>query len=232
MSRSLIVNADDFGRSAGVNEGVIACREDGIVTSASLMVRWPAAREAAVYARANSRLSVGLHVDLLEWTLDKGEWQPLYARVARDDQAAVEAEIQGQLASFRELVGRDPTHIDGHQHIHRKEPAKSILLGLAEDLGVPLRDFSGEIQYVGSFYGQDLDGAPLPAAISTEGLLALLAELQSGVTELGCHPALAEDLESMYLGERLTEVRTLCDPRVKDAVREVGIDLLSFAEIA
>jgi hypothetical protein len=97
----------------------------------------------------------------LEWTLDKGEWQPLYARVARDDQAAVEAEIQGQLASFRELVGRDPTHIDGHQHIHRKEPAKSILLGLAEDLGVPLRDFSGEIQYVGSFYGQDLDGAPL-----------------------------------------------------------------------
>jgi len=232
VSRYLIVNADDFGRSVGVNDGVAACHEDGILTSASLMVRWPAAGEAAAYARTNSRLSVGLHVDLSEWTVDKGEWRPLYERVAEDDQAAVEAEIRAQLALFRELVGRDPTHIDGHQHVQREEPAKSILVSLAGELGVPLREFSDEVRYVGSFYGQGPDGTPLPEAITVEGLLGLLAALPSGVSELGCHPALAEDLESMYLGERLEEVSTLCDPRVRDALRESGIGLLSFAEIA
>jgi predicted glycoside hydrolase/deacetylase ChbG (UPF0249 family) len=51
-NRYLIVNADDFGQSHGVNRGVIEAFENGIVTSASLMVRWPAAVEAAAYARA------------------------------------------------------------------------------------------------------------------------------------------------------------------------------------
>ena len=62
--RFLIVNADDFGQSHGINEGIIAAHEKGIVTSASLMVRYPAASEAASYAQKNPRLSVGLHVDL------------------------------------------------------------------------------------------------------------------------------------------------------------------------
>ena len=46
-----IVNADDFGQSPGITRGVIAAHERGIVTSASLMVRWPSANEAAAYAR-------------------------------------------------------------------------------------------------------------------------------------------------------------------------------------
>jgi predicted glycoside hydrolase/deacetylase ChbG (UPF0249 family) len=46
-AKYLIVNADDFGQSAGINRGIIAAHEQGMVTSASLMVRWPAAHEAA-----------------------------------------------------------------------------------------------------------------------------------------------------------------------------------------
>ena len=65
--RFLIVNADDFGQSAGVNRGVAMAHEQGIVTSASLMVRWPAATGAAAFGRAHPGLSVGLHVDLGEW---------------------------------------------------------------------------------------------------------------------------------------------------------------------
>ena len=51
-NRALIVNADDFGLSPGVNAGVARTHEQGILTSASLMVRQPAADEAAAYARA------------------------------------------------------------------------------------------------------------------------------------------------------------------------------------
>ena len=54
--RLLIVNADDFGQTAGVNRGVIEAHDRGIVTSASLMVRWPAAAEAASFARARPAL--------------------------------------------------------------------------------------------------------------------------------------------------------------------------------
>ena len=45
--RYLVVNADDFGRSEGVNRGILRAHERGIVTSTSLMVRWPAAEHAA-----------------------------------------------------------------------------------------------------------------------------------------------------------------------------------------
>jgi chitin disaccharide deacetylase len=231
VSRYLIVNADDFGRSTGINAGVAECHERGIVTSASLMVRWPATEEAASYARAHPRLSIGLHLDLSEWAAEDGDWRPLYERVAEGDQGAVAAEVDAQLAAFREVVGRDPTHLDGHQHAHRDEPAKSILLALATALGVPLRDFSTRVRYSGSFYGQTPQGEPLPRAISVDGLLATLSELPPGITELGCHPATVEDFESMYLGERLEEVRTLCDPRIAQALASAEIGLLSFAEV-
>ena len=66
--RSLIVNADDFGQSTAINRGIIRAYEQGVVTSASLMVLWPAAKEAANYARLHPSLSVGLHVDLAEWS--------------------------------------------------------------------------------------------------------------------------------------------------------------------
>src|SRR5437867_1616393 len=62
--RLLIVNADDFGYSRGVNRGIVEAYERGIVTSASLMVNRVAAAEAAEYGRDHPELGVGLHVDL------------------------------------------------------------------------------------------------------------------------------------------------------------------------
>jgi chitin disaccharide deacetylase len=228
----LIVNADDFGRSPGINQGVAESHERGIVTSASLMVRFAAAERAASYARAHPALSVGLHVDLSEWTTQNGEWRSLYERVPEGDEGAVAAEIDAQLAAFRELLERDPTHLDAHQHAHREDPAKSILLELATELGVSLRDFDTRIRYSGSFYGQTAQGEPLPEAISVDGLLATISELPRGTTELGCHPATVEDFESLYLAERLEEVHTLCDPRIAEALAAAEIELLSFADLA
>ena len=89
-TKRLIVNADDFGQSTGINDGVIEAFERGIVRSTSLMVRWPAAAEAARYAKAHPDLSVGLHLDLGEWTYRQAQWVPLYEVVRREDHAAVE----------------------------------------------------------------------------------------------------------------------------------------------
>jgi predicted glycoside hydrolase/deacetylase ChbG (UPF0249 family) len=227
----LIVNADDFGQSPGVNRGVVTAHERGVVTSASLMVRWPAAAEAASYARANPRLSVGLHLDLGEWVFRDGEWSPLYRVVAEDDPVAVAAEVRRQLEAFRDLTGRDPSHIDSHQHAHRNEPARSVVLDAGRRVGAPVRHFSDAVRYHGGFYGQDGAGTPYPEGIGVGGLTALLTRLGPGWHELGCHPGLGDDLDTMYRAERAIEVATLCDPRVRTSLTSLGITLRSFFDV-
>lgn len=64
LRRRLIVNADDFGKSAAINASVVACHREGILTSASLMVGESAFLPAVELARANPRLGVGLHLTL------------------------------------------------------------------------------------------------------------------------------------------------------------------------
>ncbi len=120
--RLLIVNADDFGLSAAVNRGIIRAHESGIVTSASLMVRQPGAAEAARYARSSPRLGVGLHLDLGEWVFEGDAWRQRYAVVADlADPVAVEREVRHQYEAFVALVGRPPTHVESHQHVHQTE---------------------------------------------------------------------------------------------------------------
>lgn|SRR5688572_22039818 len=231
MSRAAIVNADDFGQSAGINRGIVEAHERGIVTSASLMVRWPAASAAAAYARAHQRLSVGLHVDLGESIYRDGEWIALYERVNRLDARAVEAEIRVQLSLCRKLLGRDPTHLDSHQHVHLEEPVRSILGELAEELGVPLRLRSSHLRHDGRFYGQTSTGGPFMQGISSAHLVEILRGLPEGVTEVACHPGLSDDLVTMYREERRLELQALCDPAVLRAVGEEGIELISFLDV-
>jgi predicted glycoside hydrolase/deacetylase ChbG (UPF0249 family) len=231
MSRILVVNADDFGRSHGINRGVIEAHEQGVVTSASAMVRWPAAEEAAELARQHPELSVGLHIDLSEWAYRDSEWRVVYELVS-GDRAAVEAELAAQLERFTALFGRPPTHLDSHQHVHRQEPVRSVLVEAGRRLSVPVRDFGSGIVYRGDFYGQTGKGDPYPEGISLEFLLRIVASLPAGVTELGCHPAADPELESSYAAERVEELQVLCDPRLKEALAEEGINLRSFAQVA
>lgn len=228
--RRLIVNADDFGLSPGVNRGVIEAHEHGIVTSASLMVRWPAAVEGAAYARAHQDLSVGLHLDFAEWIVREGVWDSLYEVVARDDAHAVEVEVDRQLEAFRRLVGRDPTHVDSHQHAHLQEPARTIVQTRARELEVPVRHH-GPTRYCGDFYGQERDGTRHPHLITVEHLVEIFASLSEGTTELGCHPGYPDGFESNYVEERATEVLVLCDPRVRHAIAKYDIELTSFASL-
>src|SRR5437588_308785 len=69
---------------------------------------------------------------------------------------------------------------------------------------------------------------------SVESLSEMLeAEVGEGVTEFGCHPGYTGDgFESSYLIEREAELRTLCDPAIRARIEELGIRLISFAELA
>lgn len=229
--RYLIVNADDFGRSPGVNWGVIEAHEHGIVTSASLMVRWPAAADAAAYGARHPELSLGLHLDLGTWRYRANRWVPIYEVVPTDDAGAIRRELAAQLAAFRRLTGRDPSHIDSHQHVHQRQPTQSVMIEIAEKLRLPLRHFSREVHYRGNFYGQTAEGSPLPDQITVDALIRMLSSLPTGVTELGCHPGFATDIDTMYRDERAVEVKVLCDRRIRTAMDHFGVELCSFDSI-
>jgi predicted glycoside hydrolase/deacetylase ChbG (UPF0249 family) len=228
----LIVNADDFGLEHGVNRGVMRGFECGIVTSASLMVRGPAAVEAANYGRQHPQLSLGLHLDLGEWFYRDGAWLPRYEVVSLADASQVASELRRQLDSFRQLVGREPTHVDSHQHVHSREPVREVVLDAAAALNVPVRHCTQQVRYCGAFYGQTAEGHPIPGAIGVTSLIEILTTLPAGVTELACHPSEDGNLDSSYSGERPRELEALCHPRVRAAIDSLNIELCSFAQLS
>lgn len=139
-------------------------------------------------------------------------------------------EVDRQVVAFRAAVGRPPTHLDGHQHVQCHEPAWRVLRAVAADLGVRLRCWGPVIACRGEFYGQDAHHEPYPQGITVGSLVAVVASLADGWTEVGCHPGVAVDpATSVYAHERAVEVAALCDPAVRAALDAAGVVLASFA---
>ena len=151
--RRLIVNADDFGRSASINEAVIRAHREGILTTASLMVNEVACEEAVALALENPRLGVGLHLTLLcgHAALPPERIPGLVNadRAFTDNPAGagfryffqrglreqLRAEIHAQFQKFR-ATGLPLDHVNGHLHLHLHPVVFSILMEDAGRLGI------------------------------------------------------------------------------------------------
>lgn len=215
MRRRLIINADDLGLSRGVNDGILEAHANGVVTSASLMVGRPAAQDAALRAREHPRLSIGLHFDDDESDLD-------------DPQVLVRA-FSTQLDRFRELVGRGPSHVDSHHHVHLDGDRLEAFGKLVSPLGVPLRG-DGRIAYIGGFYAQWEWQVTNLDYVSPQFLDRLLREeVTQAWTELACHPGrVTGDFDSVYAHEREVELATLTEPGLAERIAALGIELVGF----
>lgn len=222
MKRYLIVNADDFGASRGINRGILEAHRDGILTSTSLLVRAAGSAEAADLAQAAPKLSVGLHADLGK-DLKK---------LPADRLGRLGQDLREQLARFEKLMGRPPTHLDSHHNVHRDARALPHFLEAAQELGLPLREHS-QVRYFSKFYGQ-WGGATHLEQISSGNLIGMLeTEIEDGITELSCHPGYVDpDYPTGYAAEREAELRTLCDPLVRRALAERSIRLISYHGLA
>jgi len=221
VGKSLIVNADDFGVSTGVNRGILEAHVRGIVTSTSLMVNRPAAAEAVTISRDHPNLGIGLHWD------GGGEGAP---ELDLDDVPFVRDEFRRQLERFYQLVGRMPTHVDSESHAHRHRHLMPVFQELVQPLGVPLRH-DGRVRFVGRFYAQWYLFVTNLKYVSVPVLQTMLREVQDGWTEISCHPGyVSSDHESIYNVEREAEVRTLTDLRIRQTIGECGIELRSYAD--
>jgi len=134
-ARRLIVNADDFGCSRSINEAVIRAHQEGILTTASLMVNGPAFDEAVELARQNPALGVGLHLTLvcgrstLKPTVipglvdsryefsDNPVWAGLRYFIQPGLRWQLRNEIDAQFQKFN-ATGLRLDHVNGHLNIH------------------------------------------------------------------------------------------------------------------
>ena len=219
--RLVIVNADDLGKSEEIDRGIFEAHDRGIVTSASLLVDGPDAAAAVRLAKQRPDLSLGVHVAFD----DRGRW---FVNV--QDPRAVRRELDRQLEAFVRLTGAPPTHLNSHHHAHRFFNVAPHFLAAGARYGVPVRGFS-EVFFVGRFWGQPELGRTDMTKISVEYLLVLLRSLWPGVSEVSCHPGYLESRPgALYNREREVELRSLCDAKVKAAIAEEGIRLISFRE--
>jgi predicted glycoside hydrolase/deacetylase ChbG (UPF0249 family) len=214
------VNADDFGYGPGVNRGIAAAHDRGVVTSAGLMVNTPGTEEAVRLAAERPALSLGLHVNFTN------EAQRL---VEFDQPAICRDELRRQFERFVRLVGRLPRHLDSHQHVHRRRPCQASFRELAEEHGLPLRD-QPPVVFKGGFYGQWDYGVSDVSKVSFEALARIVrGELTHGIYELAVHPGYLDPGENYVYGEdRTHELRTLTDPRVRSLLEEQAIRLINY----
>lgn len=248
--KRLIVNADDFGLTAGVSRGILEAHRRGIVTSTTLMANLPV--DGALLAELKvSRLGVGLHLNLtLGQPISPAEEIPSLldadGKFFRDPlrQAAeakaeeIELELRAQLATFIRLRGQKPTHLDSHHHVGRHLPIREVVIALAEELGVPLRCQDAEtrrdVRGRGLKSPEHFFGESGPEAYwSSERLLSHLAALPEGASEFMTHPGyFDQDLAySRYGRQREVELRGLTDPAVSEAVVARGIRLCHFGDL-
>jgi predicted glycoside hydrolase/deacetylase ChbG (UPF0249 family) len=148
--KKVIINADDFGMSQGVNEGIVKAHQEGILTSTTLMANMPEFDQAVKMASINSELGVGVHLNILRG-------QPLspsqkvgsllsrelrfipsvtsllhrigLKRISLDE---IEREFRAQVERVQG-TGIHPSHIDSEKHIHLIRPLFRIVLKLAKE---------------------------------------------------------------------------------------------------
>jgi hopanoid biosynthesis associated protein HpnK len=153
VPRNLIVNADDLGWTAGVNRGIAEAHRNGIVTSASLLANGQAFAEGVALARDAGGLGLGVHLNLNDGppvapresvpslVNDAGEFEGgpdgLLLKIATRGLSVREVEVEwsAQISKVRD-AGIEPTHLDGHKHVHMLPGLFEIALRLAKRHGI------------------------------------------------------------------------------------------------
>ena len=211
----LITNADDFGYTRDVNEGIIHAHRAGILTATTLMATGAAFDHAVTLALANPSLDVGVHLVL---TGAEG-FPPTVGRLIREiarGRIRIYDELAAQVRKVQS-AGLRPTHLDTHKHTHLLPPVLSAVARIASEFGIPWvrRPFdlplhAGGVPWSRRMLSQSLGfaragfhsflsrhgcrttdhfaGFQLTGRYDAAELARLIRRLPDGTTEFMCHP--------------------------------------------
>jgi predicted glycoside hydrolase/deacetylase ChbG (UPF0249 family) len=260
MTKYLIINADDYGLTPGISEGIRLAHLNGVVTSTSAMMNGshidrelPELMEQCPHIGAGVHLVITVGKPLLPGEKLLGlmslspDGQNLFKEVGAFldlvDPAEMKAEWVAQIEKFIHLAGRAPDHLDAHHHaMCFGDPFFKVYLELASQYGCGIRqpvDGSPQAWYQ---MARDLE-VPTPDRLDTrfydEGvteamLEMMIADLPEGASEWMCHPACVDDRlmnSSDYHTRRADELDLLTRPELHHKLDAAGVRLISFGEL-
>lgn len=260
MNKQLIVTADDFGLTDGVNRAVVFAHQHGVVTSASLMVNASAFDSAVELARHNPGLDIGLHLNLTN--------KP-FGLALRAHRLPLEREIRSQIEKVLS-TGLQITHLDGHKHVHIIPAVLKIVRTVAPEYGIrAIRTMNAKTprllpllrrypnaraailrQYMfaegarlawkrclpNAMAGPDrFYGVAETGFLDLETFGSIIQDLAPGAHEVMCHPGYLDDdlhkTPTRLLEQRERELKILTSQDIRDLIRKSGIELISYRNL-
>lgn len=257
MLKRLIINADDFGFTRDVNDGIIHSHRNGVLTSTTLMANGDAFEDAVSLAKRTPTLDVGCHLVLVQGrSLLTGHPYPRTLRAFVRATARNEFDIYAELhAQVKKIVaaGVQPTHLDSHKHTHIVPRVFRAVARLAAEFQIPYvrlpldttLPFQGLMRRFRNFYlatarqnnvkfTDHFTGFRLTGSMTEESFARALRQLSAGTTEFMCHPGyLGPELqaaETRLKDSRLRELEALTSPRIRTLLSELEVRLSPFCE--
>jgi predicted glycoside hydrolase/deacetylase ChbG (UPF0249 family) len=262
----LVVNADDFGFTRDVNQGIIEAHRHGILTAATIMSEGAAFEDAVRLARENPTLDIGVHLVLV------GE-PPFPMTVAELTRAV----MLGRIRIYEELSaqvqrvldrGLQPSHLDTHKHTHLLPQVLNAVARISEEFKIPWvrRPFDfpmvdpraphgiswqkravsrafgvvrGRFERVLTRHGcrstDHFAGFKMTGKFDASDVARLIRALPDGSTEFMCHPGVCtaelRAARTRLKESREEELRALTAPEVREALRESGVELVTYREL-
>lgn len=250
----LIVNADDFGYSPGVNAGIIDAYKNGIVSSTTLMANMYGFDDALELHKKYPGLGIGVHLVLTagkpltdlpkEFLDEKGEFlrRPVYLdddynTIIRDwlDYDLIYNEWKSQIEKILK-AGFKIDHIDSHHHMHTHEQTREITKKLSEEYGLPVRSSYLNDKYFNSpdFIKENFDGVLADENTDQEEMKKIFDHICNyEFVELMVHPAFIDHYlmeNSSFNTGRLYEHKNLTSDYIKILVKENNIELATYSD--
>jgi chitin disaccharide deacetylase len=230
---TIIVNADDFGYSRGVNYGILDSHLNGIVNSTTLMMNMYGTDHAIELAKKNPSLQVGIHLvltcgkPLLQDVPSLVDTNGNFKRLSRLKEnldislTDLEREWSAQIEKFL-ASGLNLTHIDSHHHVHTFNDFLPVIQKLANKFQLPVRTNGYErVEGVEAF--SDVCLVDFYGYGVTSNYFQLLPErVEKGQkVEVMCHPAYLDSYllsGSSYTHDRLKEIDVLTTVKLPEGV--------------
>lgn len=229
----LIPNADDFGFTHDVNQGIVEAHRRGILTATTLMATGPAFQDAVELARQNPQLDIGVHLVLV----DSDGFPPTIPRLLF---SLGRIKIYDQLVRQVQKVldaGLQPTHLDTHKHTHLLPQIFNAVTRIAREFNIPwVRRRFGPFRLLPAYGCRTTDHfAGFRMNINPATLAHLIRNLPEGTTEFMCHPGLCtaelRAARTRLKESRRRELDALVSPEVRAALEESSVKLARYRDL-
>ena len=245
-ARAVLINADDLGLWPSVDEGIFAAFAAGAIGDSTVFAN--ATGLDGILARANElSLPVGVHLNLTHGhplcdpaeipalVTPDGIFMKRQAWTQPLPREQVQRELIRQVERLLEL-GRQPSHLDSHHHVHAYPEVLAAVMELACDLRLPVRAINADMRatlrragiatpdhFSMLFYGEKA---------TPESLIQLVEECPGGTLEIMTHPGKsATELPSSYREDRERELAVLTGAPWREYLAERDIPVVGYGEI-